>query len=267
MPTREQAAGCPADGCATQGQEPKVFAFHISARAGTVTKMQGVIPELVGVPGGTFPMGNDDGRPDERPAHMVTLPAFRAAVAPVTNAQYAAYGVATGAEPAPFLGDERFAGPGQPAVGINHFEALAYCAWLAGVTGVAYRLPTEAEREYAALGGLPGGNWPWTTPPGAFIAAINAMDRPHMPAPGCANGHGLRCMAENVHEWCSDWYARDYYTASPVDNPAGPGEGKRRASRGGSWRHKEKLTAINARSSLDPSFHYSDFGFRVYANA
>ncbi|MFN0148309.1 MAG: formylglycine-generating enzyme family protein, partial [Dehalococcoidia bacterium] len=203
---------------------------------------------------------------DERPAHLVTLSGFRAAIAPVTNAQYAAYCEATGAAPAPFLSDERFADPGQPAVGISHVEAIAFCEWLTLVTGVPFRLPTEAEREYAALGGLAGGLWPWTTPPQALLTAINAMDRPHPPAARCANGYGLQCMVDNVHEWCSDWYARDYYAESPAANPAGPGSGKRRASRGGSWRHSEKFTAVSARSSLDPSFHYSDFGFRVYAS-
>ena len=227
--------------------------------------MTASIPELVSLPGGTFRMGNDGGRPDERPAHMVTISAFRAAISPVSNAQYAAYVAVTGAAPAPFVSEERFAEPDQPAVGINWYEAVAYCDWLRSVSGIAYRLPTEAEREYAALGGLSGVAWPWTTRPDAFVEAINAMTRPHAPGSACANGYGLRCMAENVHEWCSDWYARDYYAESPGHDPIGPVDGKRRASRGGSWRHKEKLTAINARSSLDPSLHYSDFGFRVYA--
>ena len=226
--------------------------------------MSNAVPEMASLPGGTLRMGNDAGRPDERPAHLVTLASFRAAIMPVTNEEYAGYCSETGAESAPFLSDGRFADPGQPAVGVNYFEALAYCDWLTKASGVAFRLPTEAEREYAALGGLPGGDWPWVTAPDAFIAEINAMEGPHVPGPACANGYGLRCMAENVHEWCSDWYARDYYAQSPVDNPRGPTEGKRRTSRGGSWRHKEKLTRINARSSLDPSFHYSDFGFRVY---
>jgi len=74
-------------------------------------------------------------------------------------------------------------------------------------------------------------------------------------------------MAENVHEWCSDWYSPTYYAESPSDNPRGPAAGVRRASRGGAWRHREKTTRINARSSLVPEFRYSDFGFRVCADA
>ena len=226
--------------------------------------MSSDLPEFVTIPGGTFCMGKDESRMDERPAHMVTVRSFAAAISPVTNARYAAYVTATGVAPAPFLGEERFAAPEQPVVGISWFEAQAYCDWLGSLDGGRYRLPTEAEREFASLGGLVGGDWPWAGENRAFVAAINALDRPHVPRPECVNGYGLRCTAENVHEWCSDFYATDYYAVSPTEDPGGPENGKRRASRGGSWRHREKLTRVNARSSLDPSFHYSDFGFRVY---
>jgi formylglycine-generating enzyme required for sulfatase activity len=227
-----------------------------------------VAPEMVLIPGGAFLMGKDDSRKDEAPVHEVVIRPFRAAIAPVTNAEYALYVAATGAEPGPFLDDERFAAASQPVVGINWFEAVAYAEWLAVQTGIPFRLPTEAEREFAALGGREGGDWPW--PGGStdhpIAAEIDAMDRPHPPSAACANGYGLRCMAENVHEWCSDWYSADYYAVSPMESPAGPGETKRKASRGGSWRHREKVTRINARSSLSPEFHYADFGFRLYAD-
>ena len=225
-------------------------------------------PEFVTVPGGTFLMGKDDSRKDERPAHLVTIRSFAAAVAPVTNAQYAVFVAAAAIAPPPFLGEGRFAAAEQPVVGVNWFEAVAYCDWLGSRDGGRYRrryrLPTEAEREFAALGGLLGGDWPWEGENAAFWTWVSALDGPHAAAPECANNYGLRCMAENVHEWCGDWYATDYYAASPPQDPRGPDSGKRRASRGGSWRHREKLTRVNARSSLDPSFRYSDFGFRVY---
>ncbi|MEO9254488.1 MAG: SUMF1/EgtB/PvdO family nonheme iron enzyme [Tepidiformaceae bacterium] len=223
-------------------------------------------PEMILSPGGTFLMGKDASRKDESPAHRVTVGSFRAAVSPVTNAEYALYVAATGAAPAPFLDDERFASPSQPAVGPSWFDAVAYANWLADLTGIPFRLPTEAEREFAALGGRSGGDWPWAGTEHPIAPEIAAMDRPHPPSAACANGYGLRCMAENVHEWCNDWYAADYYASSPVESPAGPGPTRRKASRGGSWRHREKVTRINARSSLDPSFHYADFGFRLYAD-
>ena len=222
-------------------------------------------PEMVALPGGRFVMGKDGSRPDEAPAHEVVVGPFAAAVSPVTNEEYARYVAATSVEPPPFVAEERFGGPGQPVVGINWFEAVAYCEWLSAEAGRSFRLPTEAEREFAALGGLSGVDWPWEGENEGFRAWVNALDRPHAPSLKCANGYGLRCMAENVHEWCSDWYSPGYYAVSPVEDPRGPAEGKRRASRGGAWRHKDKLTRINARSSLDPSFRYSDFGFRVYA--
>ncbi len=93
---------------------------------------------------------------------------------------------------------------------------------------------------------------------------VAAMDGPHVALASCANGYGLFCMAENVHEWCANWY-RPY----DAEDPGAPGPAKtpRRASRGGSWRHREKTTRVKARSSLSPVFRYSDFGMRVYADA
>jgi formylglycine-generating enzyme required for sulfatase activity len=74
-------------------------------------------------------------------------------------------------------------------------------------------------------------------------------------------------MVDNLHEWCSDWYDAGYYASSPARSPRGPASGRRRASRGGSWRHSVKFNRISARSSLDPSYHYNDYGFRVFADA
>ncbi len=225
------------------------------------------LPQLVTIPGGTFVMGKAGSAPDESPPHRVTLAGFRAAISPVTNAQYLAYVVETGIAPPPFAHEERFAAPGLPVVGISWFDASAYCAWLESRTGTAYRLPTEAEREFAALGGLTGGDWPWSGAQHPLGEAVLAASAPHPPSKGCANGYGLRCMADNVHEWCSDWYSATYYAESPIESPTGADGGKRRASRGGSWRHRIPVTRINARSSLAPEFRYADFGFRVYANA
>ena len=211
-------------------------------------------------------MGKDGSRADEAPAHVVTVSAFLAAEAPVTNAEYSAYLQETGATAPPFIGEERFAAPELPVVGISWFDATAYCDWLSGLFGQHFRLPTEAEREFAALGGLSGGDWPWPREDSEFVEWIDALDGPHAPTPKCANGYGLRCMAENVHEWCLDWYDAKFYAESGSQNPRNFVESKRRASRGGSWRHRQKTTRINARSSLGPGFRYSDFGFRVYAD-
>jgi len=228
-----------------------------------------LLPDMVLIEGGQFIMGNDVGEKDERPAHSVRLPAFYAAASPVTNAEYASFVAATDVGAPRFADDPRFNSAEQPVVGVSWFEAVAYCEWLAALTSKGYRLPTEAEREYAALGGLEGVEWPWSSTPDAqhpLAAEIASLDRPHPPGPACANGYGLRCMAENVHEWCSDWYLPNAYTATAAVSPVGPPTGQRKVSRGGSWRHQIKFTRLTARASIDPSFRYNDFGFRVYAD-
>lgn len=148
----------------------------------------------------------------------------------VTNAAYARFAP----PPHPFTYDD------QPVVGVSWFDAVAYCQWLGDA-----RLPTEAEWEHAARGGLEGKLYPWgDDPPLDCMRPMAGPDRVGQRPP---NGYGLYDMCENVHEWCSDWFVRE----------------KRRASRGGSWRHHVKASRCDARSSLPPDLHYADYGFRI----
>ena len=226
-------------------------------------------PDLVRLDGGTLRIGSESGRPDEQPVHTLEIAPLRVAIAPVTNREYAAF-LGTGHELPRFWAEERFNAPEQPVVGVNWFDGVAYCEWLAGETGVKYRLPTEGEREYASLGGLQAVDWPW---PGSRwqdhpnATELAGGDRPHAPTPKCANGYGLRCVAENVHEWCRDWYHADGYERGPLSGDQKPLERARRVSRGGSWRHSVKFTRLTARASLAPERRYNDFGFRLYADA
>ncbi|MDE2987155.1 MAG: SUMF1/EgtB/PvdO family nonheme iron enzyme [Chloroflexota bacterium] len=225
---------------------------------------------LIHLPGGTFIMGADDRRSDERPAHPVNLGPFFAADRPVSNDEYAAFVEHTDALPPPFWPQDGFRIPDAPVVGISWHDAVAYCEWLSTQTDTRVRLPTEAEREYAARGGLEEADWPepdacW--PEATARASVASAEHPHAPLDACRNRFGLYCMADNVHEWCSDWYDRSYYDVSPRAEPAGPVSGMRRASRGGSWRHRIKFTRVSARSSLSPSYRYNDYGFRIYADA
>ena len=219
--------------------------------------------DTVLIPAGTFTMGDDNGRPDERPAHRVTLSAFAMSVLPVTNEEYATFLAATGHEPPRFWDDPAFNGPRQPVVGVSWFDAVAYCDWLSGVHGARFRLPTEAEWEKAALGGVDDAKYPWGDQPFDGEGGRFKQDAPWEVGTAPPNGFGLIDIGFNVHEWCSDWYDPLYYAVSPENDPPGPAAGVRRASRGGAWRHAVKVSRCSARSSIPPEYRYNDYGFRL----
>lgn len=214
-------------------------------------------------------MGQDDGRDDERPVHRVRLDAFRIARCQVTNAEYDAFWRATSGSAPPYRREPAFDDPCHPVVAVSWFDAVAYCQWLAAASGIPIRLPTEAEWELAARGGIESAMYPWGN--ATFAQRTSYGDRwKHGPEPvGTAepNGFGLYDFCENVHEWCSDWYDARYYDVSPPRNPKGPEAGSRRASRGGSWRHHIKVSRCAARSSIPPEFRYADYGFRIASDA
>jgi formylglycine-generating enzyme len=215
--------------------------------------------EVVEVPAGWFWMGWDEGHPGERPRHRVWLDAFAIARAPVTNVEYARFLEAGGSAPPPWWEDPRFNDPAQPVVGVNWFEAALYCDWLSAEGGGRYRLPTEAEWEKAARGGLEDMRYPW----GNGRPAAASFDRPPLVTESPANSLGLRALSGVCHEWCLDWEAEGYYAVSPERNPKGPPHGTRRASRGGAWRHQDPWSPVAHRSSLPPDLRYSDYGFRI----
>ena len=224
-----------------------------------MTTSKCIEPVTVAIAEGAFLMGGE--RANERPIHRVWVDAFALAQYPVTRREYALFVEDTGHPPAIFWDDPRFAHPDQPVVGPSWFDAVAYCRWLSTATGKAYRLPTEAEREKAARGGRAASTYPW----GDELPAEHRGGREQPVDPVGTegpNGYGLYDMAAGVHEWCADFYAADYYAASPDRNPQGPDNGQRRAARGGSWRHEIRFPRCAARSSLAPDKQFSDFGFR-----
>lgn len=235
-------------------------------------------PVMKALAGGVFVMGDEGGRGDERPAHRVRVDAFDIAVCPVTNAEYAQFLGDTGHAPPVHWDEARFDQPDLPVCGTSWLDAVAYADWLGARVKRRYHLPTEAQREYAARGGAAGRAYPWGEAPlpleGPYERGLSGPSTggpmPVTTGPAGANGFGLYHMADNVHEWCADWYDAGHYRARaagagdrPTTNPRGPGETDRRAARGGSWRHDVKFCRCAARSSLGPDKRFADFGFRL----
>jgi formylglycine-generating enzyme required for sulfatase activity len=211
---------------------------------------------FVRVPAGEFLMGWDDGLPCERPLHAVHLAEFLIARTPVTNAEFARFIASTGAAVPPFLERPEFSDADQPVVGVSWDEAAAFAAW-AGA-----RLPTEAEWEKAARGGLSSARYPW----GAWKPE-ERFRRPPRVGTTPANAFGLTDTSGVCHEWCADWFEDSYYGCSPRDDPRGPASGTRRVSRGGAWRHADPWSPVAHRSSLPPGLRYSDYGVRLARDA
>jgi sulfatase modifying factor 1 len=223
-------------------------------------------PNVAPIPPGWFVMGSDEGRDDEQPVHRVWIDDLALAVVPVTNAEYVRFVDATAHSAPPMWNDSKFSHPDQPVVSVTWVDAAAYCDWLSALSGRSYRLPTEAEREKAARGGLEDNAYPWGDELPDWMDATGRgakFETPERVGQDPSNGYGLHNMGDLVHEWCSDWYQPDYYQASPDRNPPGPQEGARKVSRGGAWRHRVKVARCAARSAIPPDRMYTDYGFRV----
>jgi formylglycine-generating enzyme required for sulfatase activity len=199
------------------------------------------IPEIVPIPTGGFKDAS-----------------FLLGRTPVTNRQYAPFVDSRGSPAPPWWSDPDFSRPVQPVVGVTWTEATAYCAWLGDVAGGRWRLPTEAEWELAACGGLvaPRTAWGDAIPPGEIPEG--PLAGPWEVGRGTPNGYGLFDMGTIVHEWCLDWHEPE--PSLGLERAAAP---RRRASRGGSWRHRIRWSSPSARTSLPPGYRYSDYGFRV----
>jgi formylglycine-generating enzyme len=228
-----------------------------------------IAPEMVSIPEGWFWMGCESGRDDEKPVHRVWVDAFELAAHQVTNAEYACFLLATNCPPPLCWTDANFNPPKMPVVAVSWYEAVAYCDWVGQETGKRCRLPTEAEWERAARGGLEGSLYPWgdAGPESVPDYAKRWKLGPEPVGMYAANAYGLYNLGDNVHEWCADWYDSGYYGHSAERNPRGAVDGSRRASRGGSWRHHIKVTRTAARSSIPPEFQYADYGFRIAQSA
>jgi sulfatase modifying factor 1 len=219
------------------------------------------LPEMIAVAGGSFTMGGSI-HEHEKPRHNVTLSSFSMAKTETTVAQWRAYCNATGqAMPeTPSWGWTDKA----PIVNVSWEDVVAYCEWLSDKTGKTYRLPTEAEWEYAARGGNKSNGYEY-----AGSNAINEVgwndDNSGMQTKPCGlkrpNELGLYDMTGNVWEWCQDWYGS--YGGNEQTNPSGAKTGSNRVLRGGSWYNATSNRRVAYRSFSKPGDRSTAYGFRV----
>ena len=197
---------------------------------------------------------------DEKPLHAVEINAFWMMQTEVTNAHYALC-ITDGACTPPL--NERIDDPdyaNHPVTNVDWGQASVYAEWAGG------RLPTEAEWEVAARG-TDQRPFPWgdTAPDESLLnfASTTNDTAPVAEYPLGISPYGLYDMAGNVEEWVADWYADDYYAASPAQNPPGPAEGIFRVVRGGSYHSDANLVLTTTRGKAAPNRGYASVGFRV----
>jgi len=251
--------------------EPKPIAPN---RLAEFPRLRAYVETLRPIPGGTFTMGSFDGRNDEKPTHQVTLSAFRMGTTPATVGMWKEYCASTGA-----------AMPGAPAWGwiddhpmvniswndiVGEDGKGGYVRWATEMAGVEWALPTEAQWEHAARGGLRGLQHPWgntfdTALLWSSAATFRSRTAPVDRSVGLhRNEYGLTDMVGNVAQWCRDRYAE--YARDDVQDPMGPVSGNERVVRGGSWKDGgTDIFRCAHRGSKTPESKDIAQGFRLVA--
>jgi eukaryotic-like serine/threonine-protein kinase len=237
-------------------------------------KIDPALPGMVLIKGGWMKMGTLDGYEDERPMHDVYVDSFYLDETEVTNEQFEKFAnetshITVAEKEGSDLDWRTYNTSGRknhPVVQIAWDDAVAYAKW------AGKRLPTEAEWEYAARGGMVGKRYPWgdEAPQDRAVFGLvdqvmgdNLIDIPTQPAKSKQpNGYGLYNMAGNAWEWCQDFYDPSYFTKSPPKNPTGPSEGQTRVLRGGSWYTDFNQIRVSKRNSDVQTGYQYDFGFR-----
>ena len=262
-----------AGGCGETDETPPSVPEVVTTRTGI---------EMVLVPAGEFRMGDDAGEADEKPAHTVRLGAFYIDVTEVTQESYQAL---MGRNPA------KFTNPGHPVERLSWSAAARYCnmrslregltpcydpgTFACDLSADGYRLPTEAEWEYACRAGTATayafGADARALPAHAWFKE-NAGKTTHPVGSRKPNAWGLHDMHGNVAEWCNDFYGESSYATGGGENPTGPASGDERVLRGGSWRAGAAACRSAARFSEPPGladvcFGYEAYGFRCVRRA
>jgi len=217
--------------------------------------------EMVFVQGGTFTMGctaeqGSDCWSDERPSHQVTLNSFSIGRYEVTQAQWVAV---MGSNRSYFTGNLS-----RPVETVSWNEVQEFITVLNTITGRQYRLPTEAEWEYAARGGVNSGGYKYAGSNNINDVAWywdNSSSGTQPVGTKASNELGIYDMSGNVWEWVNDWWGD--YTSGAKTNPTGPTTGSYRVSRGGSWYYDARNCRVSNRHSDYPGFRNHDIGFRL----
>ena len=255
--------------------EPEPQTFDTKAERAQYTNYQNSLGgPMMFIPSGEFSMGADtpDAAPNEKPITRVTVSRFFLSRYLITNVDFEQFDPTHARKRAPGAGDRH------PVVYVNSLEAIKFCEWLSSREHKHYRLPTEAEWEYAARGN-DGRRYPWGNYEGrgdlANFADKNTVfawsDReiddgypessPIGAFPLGASPFGMEDMSGNVWEWCLDYV--EPYRGAPKVNPRGPKTGAKRVYRGGSWKSRFNSLRTTTRGSNVPSFLCNDLGFRI----
>ena len=222
--------------------------------------VNGVSFTMVGVKGGTFTMGGtaeqgSDADSDEKPTHQVTLSDYYIGETEVTQELWKAV---MGSNPS------NFSGTNLPVEAVSWDDCQTFITKLNQLTGKNFRLPTEAEWEYAARGGQKSKGYKYAGSNALSDVAWywdNSSSKTHPVKQKQANELGLYDMSGNVWEWCQDWYGN--YGSAAQTNPTGPSSGSYRVCRGGGWYYSASGCRVADRGGDSPGSRYSDWGFRV----
>ena len=217
--------------------------------------VNGVSFVMVSVEGGTFQMGSTTGDSDESPVHNVTLSNYSIGQTEVTQELWTAV---MGSNPSNWVGDKL------PVERVSWNDCQTFITKLNQLTGKQFRLPTEAEWEFAARGGKQSQGYTYSgsnTIDDVAWYTSNSSSKTHEVATKQANELGLYDMSGNVYEWCQDWYGA--YSSTAQSNPTGASSGSFRVCRGGSWFSIASYCRVAYRSSSTPPYASSYLGLRL----
>ena len=224
--------------------------------------LQELADNMVYVQGGTFTMGatsvqGSEAYDDEKPAHSVTLSSYYIGKTEVTQELWEAV---MGSNPSKFKGNRK------PVEQVSWNDCQTFISKLNSLTGKNYRLPTEAEWEFAARGGIKSKGYKYSgsnTLGDVAWYRDNSVNTTLDVGTKNPNELGLYDMSGNVWEWCNDRYGYDYYGSSPSNNPTGPSSGLRRVIRGGCWGGFASFCRSLRRNNDLPDFCYDNLGLRL----